>query len=188
MDFLVVLGHLVDAAGYVIQPVGYDLFGDLLFVEENDFLDGAHAALQVVADGDDLADDDGRARKRLQNAQLAALDALGDFDFAFAGEQRHRAHLPEIHSDGVVGFLERAGREVQLHVLAGFELVKFLVAPHLGAFEDINALRADGGQQVLEVVGGVHVVRDQVVHLVVREVTLFLPHIDQFFDIVVLVV
>ncbi len=66
-------------------------------------------------------------------------------------------------------------------------LVEFLVAGHLGPFEHINALRADGGQQVLEVVGGMHVVRDQVVHLVIGEITFLFSHIDQFFDIVVLI-
>ena len=164
-----------------------DFFGDLLFVEENDLFDGAHAALEVLADGHDLADDDRRARERLQHAQLAALDALGDLHFAFAGEQRDRTHLAEIHADGVVGFFQRAGREIELHVLAGFYVLELLVARHLGPFEHVNALRADGGQQVLEVVGGMHIVRDQIVHLVVREVTLLFPHIDQFFDVVELI-
>ena len=183
----VVTVQLVDLARHLVEAVRDDLFGDLLFVEENDFLDGTHAALQVFTDGDDLADDDGRTRQRLQNAQLAALDALGDFNFTFAGEQRDRAHLAQIHADRVVGFFQSAGREIEFHVLAGFDLFEFLVAPHLGALEHVNALRADGGQQVLEVVGGMHVVRDQVVHLVVGEVALLFTHIDQFFDIVVLV-
>ncbi len=99
----------------------------------------------------------------------------------------HGAHLAQIHADGIVGLLQRARREVQFHVLAGFDFVELLVAPHLRAFEHINALRADGGQQVLEVVGRMHVVRDQVVHLVVGEIALLFTHIDQFFDIVVLV-
>ncbi len=179
--------QLVDLARHLVQPVRDYLFGDLLFVEENDFLDGTHAALQVFADGDDLADDDGRTRQRLQHAQLAALDALGDFYFAFARQQRHRPHLAQIHADRVVGFFQSAGREVELHVLAGFDLFELLVAPHLGSFEHVNTLRADGGQQVLEVVGGMHVVWDQIVHLVVGEVALLFTHIDQFFDIVVLV-
>ena len=48
-------------------------------------------------------------------------------------------------------------------------------AGDLGAFEHINALRADGGQQVIEVVGRMHIVRDQVVHLVIGEVALLFP-------------
>ena len=183
---LVVLLQVVDLPGDLVQAVGDDLFGDLLFVEENDFLDRAHLALEVFADRDDLANDDRRTRQRLQHAQLAALDALGDFNFAFARQQRNRAHLPQIHADGIVGLFQGARREIQLHVLASFDLVELLVAG-LGALEHINPLRANGGQQVLEIVGRMHVVRDQVIHLVVGEITFLFAHIDQFFDIVVLV-
>ena len=61
------------------------------------------------------------------------------------------------------------------------------LSPDFGPLEHINTLRANGGQQVLEVVGRMHVVRDQVIHLVIGEITLLFAHIDQFFDIVVLV-
>ena len=95
-------------------------FGDLLLVEEYDFFDRAHAALQVFADGDDFADHDRRTRHRLEHAQLATLDALGDFNFAFAGKQRNGAHLAQVHADGIVGFFQRARREVEFNVFAGF--------------------------------------------------------------------
>src|ERR1051326_2122949 len=62
---LVVLGEGVDLAGHFLEPVLQDLFGDLLFVTERDhFLDGAHAAAQIVAGGQNLADDDGRSEER----------------------------------------------------------------------------------------------------------------------------
>ena len=173
--------------GDVVQAIGHHLFGDLLFVEENDFLDGAHPALQVFADGDDLANDDGRARQRLQHAQLAALDALGDFNFAFAREQRNRAHLAQIHADRIVGFLQSARARDRVPCPRRLRSRRISCRPDLGPLEHINALRADGGQQVLEVVGRMHVVRDQIVHLVIGEITLLFSHIDQFFDIVVLV-
>ena len=108
------------------------LFGDLLIVEDHDFLDGANAALQVFAHGEDLADHDRRTRQRLQHAKLAALNALGDLDLAFAREQRNRSHLAQIHADGIVGLLHRAGREVEFHVLAGFELTVKLLVGDLG--------------------------------------------------------
>ena len=62
-----------------------------------------------------------------------------------------------------------------------------LLVAALGPFEHVNALGADGGQQVLEVLGGMHIVRDEIVHLVVREVAFLLTHIDQLFDIVKLI-
>ena len=83
-----------------------DLFGELFLVEGDDFLDVANAAAKIFAEADDLANDDGRARDGLHDAELAALDALGDLDFAFAGEQGNGAHLAEVHADGVVGLLE----------------------------------------------------------------------------------
>ena len=178
--------QLVDSSGDFVQAIGNHLFGDFLFVEENNLLDGPHAALQVFANGDDFADDDGRTRQRLQHAQLAALDTLGDFHFAFAREQRNRAHLAQIHANGVVRLFQGSRREIEFHVFAGFDLVEFLLA-RFRPLEHINTLRTNGGKQVLEIVGGMHVVRDQIVHLVIGEITLFLAHIDQFFDIVVLV-
>ena len=184
------LVELVNLAGDVFQAVEQHLFGDFVFVEEHHFLDGAHAALEVFAHGDDLANDDRRTRQRLEHAQLAALDALGDFDFAFAREQRNGAHLAQVHADGIVGFFQRAGREVELDVFAGFhvalvELVES--AGRLRTFEDIDALAADGGHQIVEIVGRLDVVRDKVVHLVVGEVALLFSHIDQFLNVVKLV-
>ena len=86
---------------------------------------GVHAALGVGAgigrfEIDDVAkedlsfvqfvapDDDGlegqRAFAEACDHRLAAgLDALGDRDFAFAGQQLDRAHLAQIHPHGIVG-------------------------------------------------------------------------------------
>ena len=61
-----------------------------------------------------------RARDRLDDRELAALDAPRDLDLAFAREQRHRAHLAQVHADRVVGLVERARREVELELLGAF--------------------------------------------------------------------
>ena len=159
-----------------------DLFGELFFVEGDDFLDVADAAAQVFAEADDLANDDGRARDGLHDAHLAALDALGDFDFALAGEQGHGAHLAEVHADGVVGLLEGAGREVELDVVglfAGLGLVLVAVAAAAFAGEHVDALGVDGGHQVIELVGRGDVAGEQVVDLAVGEVALFLAGVDE---------
>ena len=65
---------------------------------------------------DDLPHDDGRSGKRFQNGELAALDALCDFDFAIAGEQRNGAHFAEVHADGVVGLFQCARSQVELEI------------------------------------------------------------------------
>ena len=120
IDLLLVLEDDVDAADGRAYARLQDLFGELFFVEGDDFLDVADAAAQVFAEADDLADDDGRARDGLHDAELSALDALGDFDFALAGEQRNGAHLAQVHADGVVGLLEGSGREVEFNVVGLF--------------------------------------------------------------------
>ena len=186
---LVVAAELVDFAGDVLEAALQDLVGDLLLVEDHDFLDGADAALEIVADGEDLADDDGRAGERLEDADLSALDALGDFDLALAGEQRDGAHLAQIHADGVVGLFQGAGGEVEFDVLGLLRVgIELFLGGKLGVFQDVDALGADHSEQVVEIVGGVDVVGQEVIHLVVGEEAFFLAGIDQLLNIFVFIV
>src|SRR5216683_1874932 len=192
VDLLLVLEDDVDAAGGSTNARGQDLFGELFLVEGDDFLDVADSALEVFAEAHDLADDDRRAGDGLHDAELAALDAFGDLNLALAGEQGHRAHLAEVHADGVVGLLERAGGEVELYVVglfAGLGLVLVAVAAELRLTgEHIDALGVDGGEQVIEIVGGGDVTGEQVVDLSVGEIALFLPGVDELVYIVFVLV
>ena len=191
VNLLLVLEDDVDAAGGGANACLQDLFGELFFVEGDDFLDVADAAAQVFAEADDLANDDGRARDGLHDAELAALDALGDFDFALAGEQGNGAHLAEVHADGVVGLFEGSGREVELYVVglfAGFGLILFAVAGEFVAGEDIDALGVDGGEKVIEIVGGGDVTGQEVVDLAVGEIALFFPCVDELVYVVFVLV
>ena len=54
---------------------------------------------------------------------LASFHALGDFDLAFAGEQRDRAHLAQVHAHGIVGLvagIRRTAPDRQSSVSSGF--------------------------------------------------------------------
>ena len=189
-DFFIELRHVVDLAGELVQPVLQNLVGDFFLVEGDDLLDGAHTFLEVFAHGEEFVNDDRRTRQSLEHADLAALDALGDFHFAFAREQGDRSHFAQIHANGIVGFFEGAGSEVEFNVLALFALFKFLIergGRQFGAFQHIDALRADGSEQVVQIFGTNHVMRYEFVHLVVGQVSLFLTGIDQLFYVVVLV-
>jgi hypothetical protein len=99
----------VDLGKKFFQPLLDNLFRDFLFVEGDQLFNGADAFLEVLAQGEQFTNYNRRARKRLQDAVLASLDALGDFNFAFAGEQRNGSHLAQIHADGVIGFFQSAG-------------------------------------------------------------------------------
>src|SRR5271166_2168403 len=189
-DFFVQLRHGVDLAGKFVQPVLQDFVGDLLLIEGHDFLDGAHTFLEILAHRQQFVNHDRRSRERLQHADLAALDALGDFHFAFAGEQGNGSHLAQVHADGIVGFFQCAGREVEFDILALFAFVEFLIergGRQLWTFQHVDALRADRREQVVQVFGTYYIVRDELVDLVISEISLLFPGINQLFYVVVLV-
>ena len=187
-NLLLVLDQRVDAGHGGLDARQHHFFGELLVVEDHNFFDVAHAALQVLAQRHDLANHDGRTRDGLEHAHLAALDALGDLHLALAGEQRHGAHLAQVHAHRVIGFFQRPRRQVQLDVLALFQL-EVLVAVELGAVQQVDALGADGGDQVVQILGRrSHLIRQHLVHVAVGQIALFLADFDQGVNIVIVFV
>ena len=122
---------------------------------------------------------------------MTALNAFGDFHFAFPREQRHSSHLAQIHADRIVSFFQGSGGQVEFNVLAFLGFIEFFIERRrreLGPFQHIDALRTNGGQQIVKVFGTMHVMRDQIVYLIVGEISLLFACVDQLFDIVELVV
>ncbi len=182
-NLLLVAHDGVDAAGGRLDARLHHIFGELFFVKGNYFLDVADAALEVLAQAHNLANDHGRTRQRLEHAHLPALNALGDLNLALAGEQRYGAHLAQVHADRVVGFFERTWCQVQLDVFTVF--VEFLVGAIFRAVEQIDALGANGGDQIVKIVGIVHIFGQHVIHVSVGQIALFLAGIDQVCNFVV---
>src|SRR5713226_7187058 len=167
----------------------YDLFfSQLLIVELHDLFDGPHALAQIIADGDQFLDDNWRARDRLHHHELPALDALGDGDFAFARQQRHRAHLAQVHADRVVGLFQRTGRQVEiaLALVRVFLDDHFVVARFGGHFDgargfgrclilvNLDAVTFKCREEVVDLFRGVHFRWKRIVYFVVQKVpTLF---------------
>ncbi len=181
---VLVLYELVDALDGLFDARLHDLLGQLLLIEGDDLLDVADAALEVLAERGDLADDDGGARDRLHDAHLATLDALGDLDLALARQQRDGTHLAEVHADGVVGLFQRAWGQVKLDVgvfRTFFALLFTVLATAAAAIarEHVNALGVDGRQQVVQVVGGGDVTGQQIIDLTVGEIALFLTGLNE---------
>ena len=99
------------------------------------------ALVELVAPDDDGLEGE-RALAQARDHRLAAgLDALGDGDLALAREEFHRAHLAQIHADGIVRALGRLlglglGRDLlldldQLAALAFRLLLGLLALPFL---------------------------------------------------------
>jgi hypothetical protein len=164
------------------QRTGLELLlGDLLLVEDHEVAEVDLAVGQAVAQADDLVRGHGAARDHLHDRLLAALDALGDLDLALAGEERHRAHLAQVHADGVVRLVEGPGGEVELDALFLGLLPELLLR-----VDDLDAHRAEHREDVVQLVRGADLRRQEVVHLLVEEVALLLAHRDELSDLVVL--
>ena len=156
------LGNFVNVLECLLGLVGNLLFGQLFIVKLDNFLDGARTFAEVVADGDEFLDDYRGTRDGFHDDKLAAFDALGDGDFAFARQQRDRAHLAEIHADGIICFLERTWRQVEIAaaffamtVILGGGVVVAVVDGNLdrarrfggrGVFVDFNAIAFKCGE------------------------------------------
>src|SRR5439155_25763323 len=120
---LVKLADLVDDPNQLDPALLGQLFADQRIVEDDHVAYRDRAVPDLFSQREDLLDHQRRSRERLRPGALAALDALGDLDFAFPREQRYRAHLAQIHADGIVGLLTNAWRQLQVEdFLALFEL------------------------------------------------------------------
>ena len=89
--------------------------------------------LQLFADLQQFPHGNRRTRNRFLRFHLAALDAFGDGDFAFARQQRHNAHLAQIQTNRIVGLLERAGGKIEFDVFV--DLVFVISRDGRGLFE-----------------------------------------------------
>ena len=165
------------------------LVGDFLVVEDDQLADGPLAGVSLSPNCDHPFRDQRRARDRLDDRQLAALDPAGDLDFAFARQQRHGAHLAQVHAHRVVGLVERAGRQVELQLLGAFgrpvNQLDVVAQVFLIGVDDFDAGAAEGIEEVVELVGRRNLRRQEFVHLVVEEVALFLADVDELPDFVV---
>jgi hypothetical protein len=108
---------------------------------------------------------------------LGLFDPLGNFHFLLAGQQRHLAHLLEIHPHRVVEDVElRLG--LLLFLFLGV-LLAILVAIDLGRLDDVDLHPAQTRQDCIELIGVADVGRQRFIEIVEREITLFLGELDQ---------
>ena len=182
-----------------------ELGGDLLLVRRLELLELlgllgverhelAHADLVGVeppAPGHDLGEHAGQLGDDVENGLAPLLDAFGDLDLALAGEQRHGAHLAQVHAHRVVGLADGPGRQVQLRTLVlGGGLVLLAAqaqAPEvrgLGGVDQLDVLLAEHDDDVVDLVAVDHLRRQHVVDLVIGQEPLLLADVDQLLDLV----
>ena len=182
------LAHGVDLLLHLARPLLDPFVRNLFVVEDHELADRAFARVKLVAQADHLLGDQGRARNRLDDGQLAALDSPSDLDLALAGEKGYRPHLAQIHAHRVVGLVERARREVELELLGALRCAVdgLLVAQVLLVrIDDLDARAAKRVEEIVELFGGGDFRRQQLVHLVVQEIAFLLADVDELPDFVV---
>ena len=93
----------------------------------------------------------------------------------------HRAHLAQVHADRIVGLVERAGRQIELELLGPFTgaVEQLLFAVGLLGVDDLDAGAPERAEQIVQFVRRRDVGGQQLVHLVVQQVSLLLADGDE---------
>src|SRR5215210_4485922 len=125
----------------------------------------------------------------LVDQPLALLDPLGDLHLALPVEQRHGAHLAQVHADGVVRLLMAGETElgglvfllVEIARAARLEVVPVLIA--FRAVDDVHAEVREAEIDLVQLVGKADDLLGQhLVDLVVQEIALLLAKLDELLD------
>src|SRR5690606_31276726 len=139
---------------------------------------------------DDEVDGAWPERHRVQHFTNAFLDALGDFDFAFAGQQFDGAHFAHVHAHRVggaarFGFNSRKYRGCffRRHFVSVVGVVSHQQLGIGGFLDHRDAHVVDHLDDVFHLVGVGNRIRQVVVHLGVGQVALFLAKGDQQFQL-----
>ena len=137
LGFLVVLFDFREDLQQLFGLLGDVLVGHHQVRHHQDVAHRGRILRNRLGQRQNLADHQRRAGERLAHRGLSALDALGQLDFAFAREQRHRSHLAQVHAHRIVGLVAEVLDQVQVGGL--FALFQLLVEFDLGLFQDLDA-------------------------------------------------
>src|SRR5713101_9142715 len=117
---------------------------------------------------------------------MPALDALRNHHFTFARQQWNGTHFAKVQSNRVVWFLLRSRCQIEFDML-GWKFLFRLYGTEIGSFRgitsglgtggifvDIDAVALKGGKHFVNLLGGMHFGRENIVHLVVEQVAALL--------------
>ena len=154
-------------------------------------VDADFVAFDALREREDFGDRGRACGNRLDHVLQAVLDALRDFDFAFARQQLDRAHLPHIHAHRVGGAAEFRidGGERRLslldHVQVGDRGRRVRHQQRLGIGRlvvHVDAHVVDHADDVLDLLGVEHVVGQVIVDLGIGQVAALLAEHDQVLE------
>ena len=181
------LGHGVHLLQQITRAAGDAIVGEVVLLQDHQIANAVIAGLQLLPELHDELRDGGRARHGPDDRPLAVLDALGDRHLALASQERHRAHLSQVHADGVVRLVRRArAGEIGLRIVAplggAFEPLPFVVL--LLGLDDLDAGGLERAEQVVEILRRRHVRRQALVDFFEEEEALFLADENELANLV----
>gem|GEM_PF-4425405 len=156
-------------------------FAAVDFLVDDDAVEALLTVDEFLAEVDDVAADGGGFEKGFLGLQLGGFDALGNFDFLFAGEQRDLAHLLEIHANGVVEDVMLGGAGLFLLGL----LHTLLVVVDLVGLENLDFEVLEDGEDVIDFLLVFDGLGQRLVDVVEGEVALLLREADELADLFV---
>ena len=119
---------------------------------------------------------------------FAVFDFLGDLDFALAAEQRHRAHLAQIHAHRIAGLADHVAVDVAVDLFLFFFFFGKLVAgtaerdPLVGV-DDFDVHFAEDRHDIVDLVRRDHLGWQHIVDVVVGQIALLLAQVDELLDL-----
>jgi hypothetical protein len=148
---------------------------------DHDAVEALLAVQELGPQDSDVSADCGRLEEGLLGLQLGVLDPLGNLDLLLAGQQRHLAHLLEVHPDRVVqDVVLRRPRFLLLGLL-----LALLVVLDLVGLEDLDLEVLQDGEDVIDLLLVLDRLGQRLVDVVERQVALLLGEADQLADLLV---
>ncbi len=120
LGLAIVLIDFRDDSEQFFGAFGKNFVGDYQVRHDQHVADHGGIFAQHLRHGQNFANYQSGAGDGFAHGGLAALDALGEFDFAFAREQRHRSHFAQVHAHRIVGLVVEFLYEIEFAGLFGF--------------------------------------------------------------------
>src|SRR5215510_9903836 len=118
----VVARHFVDQSDGRFSTDANNIVSDFFFVKNHKVFDRARPTLEISADRDHFLNHDGRARNGHKHAQMPILESLCNLNFPQASKKGDCTHFPEVKAYGIVGLIQRIGRQLEIYFLASLKV------------------------------------------------------------------